>query len=91
MYPRVCRLPVALPLVYLTTFAGADPNRGEAQGETPLMAAVSRGNLAIVALLLTKGANVSARNADGQTALKIAQEQKLIAMVNLLTAAGAKD
>jgi hypothetical protein len=51
--------------------AGADPNKTNRYGTTPLLAALSRGSLACVPALLEHGANVNAQNDAGETPLML--------------------
>uniref|UniRef100_A0A6P7FG12 Protein phosphatase 1 regulatory subunit 12C-like n=1 Tax=Diabrotica virgifera virgifera TaxID=50390 RepID=A0A6P7FG12_DIAVI len=56
---------------------GADVNRGDNEGWTPLHATASCGFLSIAKYLIEKGAHVAAVNNDGQLALDIAESQKM--------------
>lgn len=56
---------------------GADVNRGDNEGWTPLHATASCGFLYIAKYLLEKGANVAAVNNDGELPLDIAESQKM--------------
>jgi hypothetical protein len=47
--------------------AGADPNRGDSHGRTPLHRAADHGRLELVRLLLEHGADPSIADADGLT------------------------
>ncbi|HWS73030.1 MAG TPA: ankyrin repeat domain-containing protein [Thermoanaerobaculia bacterium] len=52
--------------------AGADPNRGNPEGMTPLMFAAGYGQTPIVQLLLRRGANPRLRDRSGETAFDYA-------------------
>jgi ankyrin repeat protein len=70
--------------------AGADPNAPLMSGETPLMEASRRGNLATVRVLLAKNANPNARESNGgQNALMWAVSQRQSAVVEELLKHGA--
>jgi ankyrin repeat protein len=69
--------------------AGADINRGEGAGGTPLHEAVRRGQKGAVEFLLDHGANINARDQNGQTPLHHAVNHKQIDLVELLIARGA--
>lgn len=60
---------------------GADVNRGDNEGWTPLHATSSCGFLSIAKYLIEHGANIAAVNCDGELALDIAECEK---MENLL-------
>lgn len=68
---------------------GADPNAGDASGDTPLMIAASIGFEEAAAHMLRLGAKVDANNRRGETALTIAVQQRQPRMVELLLRAGA--
>lgn len=78
--------------------AGADVNAADEYGNTPLMTAVSSGNIPVIKKLLSKGALVNAQNSAGGTALMNAllkekiglkPEEPNIEIVRLLLEAGA--
>lgn len=56
---------------------GADVNRGDNEGWTPLHATASCGFKSIAKYLLEHGADVAAVNNDGELALDIAEEQSM--------------
>lgn len=68
---------------------GADPNVGDAKGETPLIIAAGIGFEQAAAYMLGKGAKVDSINRRGETALAIAVQQRHLRMVELLLRAGA--
>jgi hypothetical protein len=51
--------------------AGADPNKSNQYGTTPLLAALSQGSPACAPVLIEHGANVNARDALGETPLML--------------------
>jgi uncharacterized protein len=74
-------------LVNLLIAAGANPNRRDVTGLTPMMLAACRGDLDAVELLLKSGADVNARDFNGTTSLMLAQGHDLV--VEALLRAGA--
>jgi len=69
---------------------GADVKAQSKQGRTPLMvAAMRRGNSAIVELILSKGVDIQARDRLGATALNLAARAGDLDTVKLLIAKGA--
>ena len=68
---------------------GADVNRAESDGWTPLLFAANNGHLDVVGLLLEAGASVGARAERGVTALKVAREGGFEEVVELLQGHGA--
>lgn len=71
--------------------SGADPNAAStnAMKVTPLHAATSRGDAAMVKVLLEKGARPDERQQGGWTALHNASAQGNVAIVRMLRSAGA--
>jgi uncharacterized protein len=69
--------------------AGANVNQRDEFGNTPLMIAADRSNLAIVELLLAAGADVRATNESGFTALMNAADHGNITIVKTLIKAGS--
>jgi ankyrin repeat protein len=70
--------------------AGADANTALMSGETPLMDAARRGNLASMRALLSNKANLNARESNGgQNALMWALSQRHAAVVDELVKGGA--
>jgi uncharacterized protein len=59
-------------MVKLFVENGADVNKANAQGWTPLMTAARVGDREIMAYLIDQGADIRARTADGTTALRTA-------------------
>jgi serine/threonine-protein phosphatase 6 regulatory ankyrin repeat subunit B len=71
--------------------AGADPNMGLLSGETPLMQAARRGNVAIVRALLSAKADPNAKETHyGHTALMAAISQRHAPVVEELLRGGAQ-
>ena len=56
---------------------GADVNRGDNEGWTPLHATASCGFLSIAKFLLDHGANVAAVNNDGELAIDISESDEM--------------
>ena len=56
---------------------GADVNRGDNEGWTPLHATASCGFLSIAKFLLEHGANVAAVNNDGELAIDISESDEM--------------
>lgn len=63
---------------------GADPNRRDYTGRTPLQLAVRCSTPEIVQCLVDKGARLIARLADGKTALHLAAERGSVEIVKIL-------
>lgn len=72
-----------LDMVEFLVEHGADVNRGDNEGWTPLHATASCGFISIAKYLIEHGANVAAVNYDGELALDIAESD---AMEDLLRA-----
>ena len=68
---------------------GADPNVGDANGDTPLIISAGIGFEEAAAYMLAFGAKVDAFNRKGETALAIAVQQRQPRMVEVLLKAGA--
>jgi ankyrin repeat protein len=68
---------------------GADPNKSDSQGETPLINAIQAQNPDLVKLLLEHGAKANARDANDMTALLESIEQDDVSAIRALTAHGA--
>ena len=67
-----------------------DDVNGSSDYGTPLMAAVVKGNLSIIKMLLAKNADTNIADANGTTALHYAILFKQLDMVKLFVKAGAK-
>jgi ankyrin repeat protein len=76
-------------LLRLMLDQGADPNLGDASGDTALMSAVQTGDVGMSRLLIDYGADVNAASALGTTALIDAITGTQIDAVELLLASGA--
>ena len=75
--------------VALLSSGSIDVDRGNPQGDTPLMFAAMNDFLPIARLLLNKRANVSITNDEGFTALHMAAQEGHLAFAKLLVDAGA--
>jgi ankyrin repeat protein len=60
-------------MVALLLEHGVNVNKGDNEGETPLMLAAGSGNQELVVSLLSKGADKKAKDAEGRTAQKHAE------------------
>lgn len=69
--------------------SGADPNLGDANGDTPLILAARRGFVEGAARMLMKSAEVDKANRLGETALIVAVQQRQTAIAKMLLEAGA--
>lgn len=68
---------------------GADPNVGDANGDTPLIIAAGIGFEEAAGYMLERGAKVDGINRRGETALAVAVQQRQPRIVELLLKAGA--
>lgn len=68
---------------------GADPDLGDANGDTPLILAARQGFVEGAARMLMKRAEVDKANRLGETALIVAVQQRQTAIVKMLLKAGA--
>jgi quinoprotein dehydrogenase-associated probable ABC transporter substrate-binding protein len=68
---------------------GADPNKPDDQGETPLVNAVQAQNPNLVRLLLEHGAKVNVRDSNGMTPLLVAINQDDVPTIKVLASHGA--
>lgn len=68
---------------------GADPNIGDANGDTPLIVAAGIGFEEAADFMLLRGAKVDAVNRRGETALAVAVQQRQPRLVELLLKSGA--
>lgn len=66
----------SLETVRLLVENGADVNRGDVSGWTPLHEACSKGDLELVKYLVSKGADKSLRNKDGATPFAVIPEER---------------
>jgi ankyrin repeat protein len=76
-------------MVAILVKGGADPNRKDAAGETPLGRAVLNGDAAVTRLLLQVGADVDSPLADGRLPLSFAVSTGNIEVVKALLDGGA--
>jgi len=77
-------------LIRALVSAGADPNRADGAGTTPLMAAASTGRTAALAALADTGADLDVRDRLGRTALDLALASGHAEAVRLLRQRGAR-
>ena len=68
---------------------GADPNLGDANGDTPMILAARRGFVEAVARMLMKSPEVDKTNKLGETALIAAVQQRQAGIAKMLLEAGA--
>lgn len=68
---------------------GADPNKGDKRGRTPLYVAAYRGNMGAVQMLLDAGADPNSGNSNGDTPLSKAADVGNKEMIKLLLERGA--
>lgn len=78
------------PCVKAMFLVHADPNGGDAKGQTPLLYATRRGYLEVSQFLLDHGANVNKEDNDGHTPLDIAYITEDKKMQALLAKNGGK-
>jgi ankyrin repeat protein len=71
-------------IVSALILAGADVNAADDEGRTVLMEAASRGDAAVVRILLRAGARTDPRSLSGETALSIARLYKNAEIIKLL-------
>ena len=83
-----CEINDAKTVALLIT-AGADVNKADEEGETPLVVASRLGHTETVKLLIEKGADVNRADEDGSTPLLLAAYPGRTEIVKLLIAAGA--
>jgi len=69
---------VNLPVVELLIRKGADPNRQNRDGKTPLLACASHNRLDIIQALVENGADVNLAPHEGWTALHLAQDAPVV-------------
>ena len=82
-------LAAGVSLGMATPASAQDVTWADRDGETLLMKAADRGNVAEVQRLLAAGAPVNAKDNDGETALMMAADDGHAAVVKLLLEAGA--
>jgi len=70
---------------------GANPNRGDYIGRTPIMFAAANNRLETMRLLIAAGADVDAEAAGGRSAIGAAKHAEAREAVALLLASGAHD
>ena len=69
--------------------AGANINKANADGKTPLHIAAENGHKSVAGILITKGADVNARDNKGRTPLHLATQEGHAPMADYLTDKGA--
>jgi hypothetical protein len=79
----------ASELIELLLEAGAELERADARGRTPLLQAAALGRGETVRALLARGSNPAARSRSGQTALHLAARSGDLSGVEALLGAGA--
>ena len=77
-------------ITHILVNRGADVNFAEEDGDTPLLLAVRRGNLATVRYLIDKGARLDARADNGETIQHKAVASGNLALVRFLESKGCK-
>ncbi|MGB0894458.1 MAG: ankyrin repeat domain-containing protein [Parashewanella sp.] len=71
-------------MILLLVKKGADINKKDAAGNTPLAQAVLHGNLSAVQLLIKKGADINSQNTLGETPLMLAAQESHLDMCDIL-------
>ena len=69
--------------------AGANVNKANAEGKTPLHIAAENGHKEVAGVLIAKGAEVNAKDKEGRTPLHLATQEGYAPMVDYLTDKGA--
>ena len=87
IYPTV----VDIDAVKLLIDSGADVNKGNMHGETPLYIASRDGHYDVVQLLVDAGADVDNADQNGTTPLYAALAMEHLPVVKLLIASGAME
>ena len=64
--------------------AGADVNRPDTNGQTPLMLAVNEQLSGLIELLIKAGADVNMQNKEGETAVNLTASQGSVECLKLL-------
>jgi len=75
--------------VRFLTERGADLERRDTSGDTPLLIAIRQDNHRLAAHLVNRGADVNAQTADGRSALSLARQLQLPELISLLQRQGA--
>ena len=90
LLPQLRSEKVIVPLQFEALFPGADVNKSDDFGRTPLHVAASADYSEMVRFLIEKGANVHARTAgEDQTPLYYAAKNEAVKCVQMLLAFGA--
>ncbi|MCB1784951.1 MAG: ankyrin repeat domain-containing protein [Chromatiaceae bacterium] len=69
---------------------GADTERRNAEGDTPLLIAIRQDNHRLATHLVGHGADVNAQTADGESALALARRLQVPELISLLQRQGAR-